>query len=457
MASLSNVTQRLLYDSYQMTKTAVTSVIDFVLPKWTSNYYRDMPALADLWHQYIQDESDNNKTRLVEFMLRHLDHAGLQQQYSRRSESWAAWFSREWPLMDWKVGIFLWRSFGGILVLLAFLSVMPGRLHGLSARVLRWPLLALVYFMIWVELLVYIVIRIGILGAEYIIARPKHRRLRHLMRTSRSYEQWYDYARQLDSSQKRDKWLAQVDDETSYEYNWGFILELIKDLRLAREKGDSILALAVLQQCTRKNVGGIMSEDLFSYSNTGEPKTIVCEFIDEVVTTLRWITDGARDMGQTTANMSSAELRDYEARLQREVRDEKTKLFGSLIDATIQDVDADDIIHGNGVAQPHYSMSKINGHQPNPSETPLPAFHREQVLVFLKRARAAYGRTAFCMSGGAMLVRCIGGSAVLRIRWFTCLTLSSFHRVYTTLESFLPCWMLAVFLVLSAERRLAVL
>jgi len=33
----------------------------------------------------------------------------------------------------------------------------------------------------------------------------------------------------------------------------------------------------------------------------------------------------------------------------------------------------------------------------------LPACHREEVKIFLKRARAAYGRTALCLSGGAMM------------------------------------------------------
>ena len=31
------------------------------------------------------------------------------------------------------------------------------------------------------------------------------------------------------------------------------------------------------------------------------------------------------------------------------------------------------------------------------------ALHREKIKNFLKRARAAYGRTALCLSGGAMM------------------------------------------------------
>jgi Domain of unknown function (DUF3336) len=76
-----------------------------------------------------------------------------------------------------------------------------------------------------------------------------------MMQEAKTYSEWYAYAAELDKSQKRDRWLRQeVDDRTSQRYNWGFIRELIKDLKRARVTGDSLLALAVLQQCTRKVV-----------------------------------------------------------------------------------------------------------------------------------------------------------------------------------------------------------
>ncbi|GKZ01240.1 hypothetical protein MPSEU_001075000 [Mayamaea pseudoterrestris] len=318
-ASISNSTGSILQSSYHYTKSIISSVCNFVLPKWTTHYYNDMPTLGDLWHQYMEGE---NKTSIAEVWLKHLDTNGdgtvsrnelitnmndMLQQYtnsSRAKESWAKWFSREWPLMDWKVGVFLWKSFGGILVVLAICSVTPGRLHGISAKVFA----------------------VAAAGARLLFNLGRiHRKLRKLMKAA-SYDEWQINAKKLDASQHRQKWLDRVDDETSHEYNWGFILELVKDLRLARENNDSILALAVLQQCTRKNVGGIMSEDLFSYSNTGEPKTIVRKFVSEVVETLHWITDGARSVEQTTrdnADMSSRELLDYEQLLQSKVRDEK--------------------------------------------------------------------------------------------------------------------------------------
>jgi len=37
-------------------------------------------------------------------------------------------------------------------------------------------------------------------------------------------------------------------------YNWAYIKELIVDLRAARHANDAVFGLAVLSQCSRKNV-----------------------------------------------------------------------------------------------------------------------------------------------------------------------------------------------------------
>jgi hypothetical protein len=76
-----------------------------------------------------------------------------QMLSAERGISWTSWFQREWPLMDWKIGIFLWSTFGGILFLLAAFSIIPGQMHRISAKMLRWPVLGMVYFLIAVELM----------------------------------------------------------------------------------------------------------------------------------------------------------------------------------------------------------------------------------------------------------------------------------------------------------------
>eukprot|EP01083_Nonionella_stella_P050693 134747_1 len=137
-------------------------------------------------------------------------------------------------------------------------------------------------------------VRLFIRMAETVFSTSKHRALRVSLEKASTYNEWLDIARELDRSQGRIEWVESKDDDSSYRYNWAFINELIADMKHAREMEDVSHAMSILQQCTRKNVGGIMNEDLFSYTNSGEPKKVVQEFLDEVVKTLRWATDQCR-------------------------------------------------------------------------------------------------------------------------------------------------------------------
>jgi hypothetical protein len=101
-------------------------------------------------------------------------------------------------------------------MVIAVLSIVPGRLHSWSGKILRWPVLGITYLLIGVELVVYIAIRIIIRVAETVFATPKHRALRRKMVTAKSYEEWYQYAAALDLSQKRDKWQQTISDSMSH-------------------------------------------------------------------------------------------------------------------------------------------------------------------------------------------------------------------------------------------------
>ena len=323
-------------------------------------------------------------------------------------------FVHEWPLLDWKLGIFLWRNGGFILLAIALVSIVPGSLHAWSGRVLKWPVLWLTGLLISVELVVYVVIRLFIRLAEYAVATPKHHRLRRNMAQAQSYGEWYKYASQLNRSQKRDKWLQNHDHESSTHYNWALIVQLIKDMQSPRSQGDSVLALAVIQQCTRLNVGGIMNIDLFSYSNTGEPKQIVKDFIEEVISTLYWITEQADSTPGTVTEHSMANPQQSESskqnkeefcqRIKAEFLKEKEKLWHALVRPTGSSGE----IPSNNENSNHETTNhripdhpRITGATSQPIQ--MPSAHRDQVLKLLKRARAAYGRTALCLSGGGML------------------------------------------------------
>jgi predicted acylesterase/phospholipase RssA/uncharacterized membrane protein len=436
-----------------------------------------------LWDQAVASSNRVNAT-IAEFMLQHFDTNGdghisaneflnmtelFEKLPQKTPESFWMWFSREWPLMDWKIGVFLWQTFGGLLLVIAVLSIVPGRLHSWSGKILRWPILGLTYLLVGVELIVYVVIRLVIRLAETIFATPKHRALRRKMAAARSYEEWYQYAAALDLSQKRDKWQRTISDSTAYQYNWPLIKQLIADMREARQKQDVILALAVLQQCTRKNVGGIMSEDLFTKTYTGEPKFIVIDFIDEVTKTMHWVTDqvmsaDANDNDQTQVDHRDEALKTYEESFQRKSRNERQHLWQSLIGlainvatlnfngddnekkeeqknkessretpiiskaaaerlekleptsmlgsptrnttslASMDDVNVNYASAGDLMNTTSFgSEAGSEGAQSARSGIVPSIAHQEQLLIFLKRARAAYGRTALCLSGGAMM------------------------------------------------------
>lgn len=425
---------RIAVDTKDLFKLGGSQFLHFLLPKHWADTVEDHEwttpgALQHLWEQAMTSARDNSNSirnnTVEEFLLRHFDtnedgHISPSElinmtEFMERwhasvttPSSWYQWVSREWPLMDWKVGLFLWRTFGGILILLCVLSIIPGRLHGISARILRWPVLAVTYFLVAVELCVYVVIRVGIRLAEAIVAKPRHRALRKKISQAKSYEEWYELASQLDKSQKRDKWQSDIADTTSKRYNWPFISNLMKDMKTARESGDSLLALAVLQQCSRKNVGGIMSEDLFSFTNTGEPLHMVRDFIEEVARTMEWVTDEALKLPFDPDELSdedSEAKRDYQASLAMNVRIEKDKIWKSLVSfATSIAGDDKPSNSTNGSSVSSLESTQSGGYPTRKANaTQLPSFHRKQVIEFFRRARAAYGRTALCLSGGSTM------------------------------------------------------
>jgi hypothetical protein len=159
MASLPTLIQRLAEDAKHLAASGSRKMIDFILPKWSIEHPDTLPTMKELWEGAGQTPAD--------FMLRYFDTNGdghissaellnmteFMKSIQAAPESWSAWFSREWPLMDWKVGVFLWRSFGGILVMLTVFTIIPGRMHEVSGKILRWPILGVTIFLIVVELM----------------------------------------------------------------------------------------------------------------------------------------------------------------------------------------------------------------------------------------------------------------------------------------------------------------
>ena len=233
---------------------------------------------------------------------------------------------------------------------------------------------------------------------EFVFTSSKHRKLRARIKSSPTYGKWLDNCRALDVSQGRDLWQLTVTDSVAARYNWKFIRELIRDLRACRRDVDLVKAMAALQACTRKNVGGVMSTELFAFTNTGEPKQIVMDFINEVTLTLEWVTE---------------QVGSKEGRTEEFIDTPESEFHASLLQWATLGLMGGGGGGGSTGTTPSNSGSTtpVQANSPKRPERPAASIAapadllktRQVVKTFLKRARAAYGRTALCLSGGAAM------------------------------------------------------
>lgn len=375
--------------------------------------------------------------REIEVLMQQYYHAVTDKIHlAQQTNNTSSWYSTLRSLIgkiiavDWSMGAYLWHTCSGLIIVLIITSIVPGRLHGWTGRLLRWPILGMTYMLITVEIIMYALVRFAIRALEGIFANTKHRAMRNEMSESKTYEEWYDIATKLDNSQGRIQWRNNVNDDTAYRYSWPFILELLSDLKKSREHNDIMMALAVLQQCTRKNVGGIMSDDLFSFTNTGEPKVVVTEFINEVEKTIEWVTEEVRERSRPPPNVrklcaeNSAECikekDDVDEQFKSAVDQEQNKIFDNMLswatlgilgksgdehDTNIEEDEKkkkEEAKEEDGNEPPKEVVSNLVSNSTN-EEYARNLVLREKIKTFLKRARAAYGRTALCLSGGAMM------------------------------------------------------
>lgn len=439
LSSLPVLLLRLYRDGSTLLSHCLEHVVRFLFPEWLLDKTDSIVfESGEMLNQLRLSMQSSNSTSFVNQMMERIEGSNTEEmrrdfeammlQYyvvmsetvnKQQSSSWYAWMRETVTsimTVDWSLGAYLWRTSSGLILVLIITSIIPGRLHGWTGRLLRLPILCMTYLLIGVELVMYTTVRLSIRALESFFGSRKHRALRAKMENAKSYEEWYLIAKQLDASQGRRAWQSTVDDDTAYRYSWPFILELKDDLQASRQRKDITMALAVLQQCTRKNVGGLMQEEMFSFLNTGEPKQLVVDFITEVETTLFWLTDEVRKKARPPPDdMPPEEFRDSVASLKQQldfeletkVHNERNKLFGQMLSwATLGILGGDDAEHADG--KRNNEKEKQEDIHNDRNEDARKEFEQylilvEKVKTFLKRARAAYGRTALCLSGGAML------------------------------------------------------
>ena len=178
-------------------------------------------------------------------------------------------------------------------------------------------------------------------------------------------------------------------------------------MKSARASDDLTGAISVLGHCTRKNVGGVMSNELFAFTNSGEPKFLVSEFVQEVCKTLTWITE------KVILEDEKAKEGEDRMRSEEEKKQEAASLLNSLTLGLLGDPGTPTSTSGGGEGfkssiplSDHSTPSNapFSSLSPNPPQKNLhKPSSRQHVEQVLRRARAAYGRTGLCLSGGAAM------------------------------------------------------
>uniref|UniRef100_A0A7S0H3D7 PNPLA domain-containing protein n=1 Tax=Amorphochlora amoebiformis TaxID=1561963 RepID=A0A7S0H3D7_9EUKA len=156
-----------------------------------------------------------------------------------------------------------------------------------TRRVIKWPIVFILMGVVGSELLLYVVIRVVVHLFEYYFYTFSARDLREQMSKTTRYKEWLALGEALDRMKKVDEW--RKDSSSDSRYNWALIKTLAEQLHKYRVDGNPEKLLQVFSQCTRKNLGGIWKEKLYSVSHTGRSKDAVHAFADELVLSMKWL------------------------------------------------------------------------------------------------------------------------------------------------------------------------
>ncbi|KAJ1308648.1 hypothetical protein OPQ81_004342 [Rhizoctonia solani] len=165
-------------------------------------------------------------------------------------------------------------------------GLLPPRRRELLYHIVRWPLLGLLFLVIFFEFYAYVWIRQCVNALEWLLAwRGKKGKLRANLRQARTYDEWKAAARVMDEYLGFEAW--KQDDEDPY-YDWTLVKKVYRSLRSFRVKDDARGVLGVLEVCIRANFAGIESTRIYSETFLGT-KNLIESYLDEVTAALVYI------------------------------------------------------------------------------------------------------------------------------------------------------------------------
>ncbi|GAA5981920.1 hypothetical protein JCM11641_001942 [Rhodosporidiobolus odoratus] len=158
--------------------------------------------------------------------------------------------------------------------------------EGWAYHVSRWPLLFLIFTIIFIEFLCYLLVRQMVNVIEFFSSWHGERgRLRVALRKARTFEEWKQRALSLDSYLNLSTWKKTP--QNAY-YDAPLVRRVLRALKDLREKDDAEGVAAVLHAVLRSNFAGTESFRLYSETYYGT-KEVVQEYVDEVTRSIEYI------------------------------------------------------------------------------------------------------------------------------------------------------------------------
>ncbi|WWD04289.1 hypothetical protein V865_002358 [Kwoniella europaea PYCC6329] len=158
--------------------------------------------------------------------------------------------------------------------------------QGLTYHLIRWPLLGFFFTIIYFEFLTYVITRQVVNVFEWLVAwRGPKVKLRRDLRNAKTYEEWIDAAKKLDSNLGFDEW--KETEEDSY-FDYTLVKRVKRTLTKLRASNDARGLMDALAVCVRSNFAGTESVKMYSETFFGT-KRLIEEHVNEVAACLDFV------------------------------------------------------------------------------------------------------------------------------------------------------------------------
>ena len=137
-------------------------------------------------------------------------------------------------------------------------------------QVLKWPIFMVFLALLWVDIIAYAAVRIGI----WVLTSPDTKAVEE----AQTYDEWHAAAEKADIEEGRVAWRHE---ERSYEYDWRHVKSTTERLRAAREADDHAALMSMLLLCLKNNAYGELEFSLYTHTRVGT-KLILEQYRDEI-------------------------------------------------------------------------------------------------------------------------------------------------------------------------------